>query len=332
MSCSPLVSTLSIIVCLGLMAVKLLLSATASRLSFLGVPVVGLAAFTLYRSSSSTNSSTSSHQKRFDLGISCIPKSMTIPQFIGIKVAPCDCGEDSYAVAEKDGKILLVVADGVGSWRKRGINPALFSRALCSYLKQSFLMDDPNISLVQRIKNAFNALIKQTLQADKSLKEKPFGSSTVCAVVLEGNQAQVANIGDSGFILFRQGKVIFRTDIQQHRFNAPFQLLLGPDGHIRDATEKAQEEVLTLQSGDVLLLASDGVLDNVTEKELGITVDRYASKGAQRTAEMLATQAWKQSQQEEKDSPFAKEARKHGVEHIGGKPDDITVLVAIYEE
>lgn len=304
---------------------------TAARLSFLGVPVVSLAAFSLYHRQQQHQHQHQQYKKYFDLGISCLPKSMTIPQqFIGVKVAPCDCGEDSYVVAEHDGKILLAVADGVGSWRKKGINPALFSRALCSYLKQNFLQQDNQSRLVERIKQAFDNLVKDTLKAGNG--ERPFGSSTVCAAVLEYGQAQVANIGDSGLLLFRQGKVIFRTDVQQHRFNAPLQLLLGPDGRIRDVTEKAQTARLDLQPGDVLLLASDGVLDNVTEEEMQVTVQRYAeSRGAQRTAEMIATQAWKQSHLETKDSPFAQEARKHGVEHYGGKPDDITVLIAIYE-
>ena len=307
------------------MALKVLFS-TRTRLKFIGVPVVGLAVFSLFSRSSDTTGRRT--LKSFDLGISCLPKSLTVPQLI--KVAPCDCGEDSYAMIEKDGRILLAVADGVGSWRKKGINPALFSRALCSYLRHAFLGSTNNASLVELIKESFDSLVKDTLQVN--VGGRPFGSSTVCAAILEGDEAKVANIGDSGLLLVRQGKVVFRTEVQQHRFNAPFQLLHGPDGRIRDMTEKAQQANLKLQPGDVLMLASDGVLDNVTEDELAVTVDRYANMGAQRTAELVAMQAWKQSLMAEKDSPFSQEARRHGIEHTGGKPDDITVLIAIYEK
>jgi len=34
---------------------------------------------------------------------------------------------------------LLAVADGVGGWNERGIDPALFSRELCKNLKESYI-------------------------------------------------------------------------------------------------------------------------------------------------------------------------------------------------
>lgn len=37
-----------------------------------------------------------------------------------------------------------------------------------------------------------------------------------------------ANIGDSGFMVVRDGEVIHRSQEQQHFFNTPFQLSLPP--------------------------------------------------------------------------------------------------------
>ena len=45
-------------------------------------------------------------------------------------------------------------------------------------------------------------------------------------------------------------------------------------------------------------------------------------------AEMLAIQAERYSMQVEWDSPFARNARQHYHDYMGGKPDDITVVVA----
>lgn len=46
-----------------------------------------------------------------------------------------------------------------------------------------------------------------------------------CPPCLQGLQA--ANLGDSGFMLMRNGRSIFKSPVQQHQFNIPFQLESG---------------------------------------------------------------------------------------------------------
>ena len=43
--------------------------------------------------------------------------------------------------------------------------------------------------------------------------------------VIQGLQA--ANLGDSGFVLMRNGLTIFKSPVRQHQFNIPFQLESG---------------------------------------------------------------------------------------------------------
>lgn len=50
------------------------------------------------------------------------------------------------------------------------------------------------------------------------------GSSTACIVCLNGAQLHAANLGDSGFMVLRDGKLIFESPSQQHSFNFPFQV------------------------------------------------------------------------------------------------------------
>jgi hypothetical protein len=50
------------------------------------------------------------------------------------------------------------------------------------------------------------------------------GSSTACIVCLNGVHINAANLGDSGFMLVRDGKLHFETPAQQHSFNFPFQV------------------------------------------------------------------------------------------------------------
>ena len=58
----------------------------------------------------------------------------------------------------------------------------------------------------------------------------PSGSSTACVVALhkEERTMYTANLGDSGFLLIRDGEVVHRSVEQQHYFNTPFQLGVPP--------------------------------------------------------------------------------------------------------
>ena len=42
-------------------------------------------------------------------------------------------GEDAYVVT--DDTSLIAVADGVGGWNRKGVDPALFSNELCGHYK-----------------------------------------------------------------------------------------------------------------------------------------------------------------------------------------------------
>ncbi len=59
---------------------------------------------------------------------------------------------------------------------------------------------------------------------------------------------------------------------QQHHFNMPFQLACpGPDQH-SDTCENATVYELELEPGDVVLLATDGVLDNMWDDQIAHVV------------------------------------------------------------
>lgn len=95
------------------------------------------------------------------------------------------------------------------------------------------------------------------------------GSSTACVLILnrENSTVYTANIGDSGFIVVREGQIIHRSEEQQHYFNTPFQLSLPPPGQnqnvLSDSPESADTLSFPVQNGDVILAATDGVFDNV---------------------------------------------------------------------
>ena len=74
------------------------------------------------------------------------------------------------------------------------------------------------------------------------------------------------NLGDSGYMLVRKHangtemEVVFRSKEQQYSFNFPYQC-----GTNCDPPSYADSNSHSVKDGDILLLASDGVFDNVFE-------------------------------------------------------------------
>ena len=69
-----------------------------------------------------------------------------------------------------------------------------------------------------------------------------------------------------------------RSHEQQHYFNTPFQLSLPPSNMaadvLSDAPESADQYEFSVEDGDVIMLATDGVFDNIPDsilvEEIGI--------------------------------------------------------------
>lgn len=291
---------------------------------------------------------------------------------------PEACGEDAFSIVENDHQLVLAVADGVGSWRSKGIDPARFSRALMAGVEAtvrgetetgkgaggpSALMGrwwmmgsaeappDEALPPGAILKAAFWRLLRSYFRG----VEKPFGSSTACIVSLERATGTLStcNLGDSGYLVIRVGEgrapmtrhtssvvsVVARSVSQQHRFNAPFQLMLTPEGDVNDCCQMAAIDRVELQDGDWVIVASDGLWDNLFEESdiVPLVRDEQAKRNEtgstdstinpQRLAHALVQRARAASEREDYESPFAVEARRHGLRRLGGKVDDITVVV-----
>lgn len=110
-------------------------------------------------------------------------------------------------------------------------------------------------------------------------------------VVLREDDLRIANIGDCGVIAIRGSDVIFRTSEQQHSFNFPFQLGTGS----KDQPADAMSFHVKVKEGDIVIVASDGLFDNLFDDEiLDITVSlTEAARGPlhldpQKLADMLS--------------------------------------------
>uniref|UniRef100_A0A1A9WPP8 Protein phosphatase n=1 Tax=Glossina brevipalpis TaxID=37001 RepID=A0A1A9WPP8_9MUSC len=244
---------------------------------------------------------------------------------------PGKYGEDSWFKTSTPNADVLGVADGVGGWRIYGVDPGEFSSFLMKTCER--LVHGVNFNPERPVNLLFYSYLELMEQ-----KKPIVGSSTACVLILNRDNSTVytANIGDSGFMIVRRGAIIHKSAEQQHYFNTPFQLSMPPPGYnhrvLRDSPYSADTLSIPVQVGDAILVATDGVFDNVPEellldvlKEVEGVTDPFK---LQMIANTLATMARALSCNGEFLSPFAINARRNNIYAMGGKPDDITVVLA----
>ena len=282
-------------------------------------------------------SSTSSESRKLNVKFAhaCLSKNSTIER-VGAH-DPNGCGEDSWVIKETPQQVCLAVADGVGGWRSKGVDPSQFSRCL---MRQAGLAIEQSpgfyVDSFTALRKAFWGLVGVWSAG----KEKPFGSSTACLVGLnkQTGELDIANLGDSGCMILRPNgesrlERIFRTPVQQTRFNAPYQTTLTPDGHVNDQTPLADHtRHADVQPGDLIVLATDGLWDNVWEHEIINLLQQGHS--LEKSAMALVRRAREYGEMETGyDSPVVHEGRLQGKRGLsGGKLDDITVILAVIVE
>ncbi|KAL7729323.1 hypothetical protein ACLKA6_008900 [Drosophila palustris] len=241
-------------------------------------------------------------------------------------------GEDSWFISSTPKAEVIGVADGVGGWRKMGIDSGIFAKELmcwCSNNAQRAEFDGRNPR--QLLIDSFNQM--------RARCDNVLGSSTACLVALKRADCTLhtANLGDSGFLVLRNGKVVHRSDEQHHGFNTPFQLAIPPNerkhNSYSDEPKQATSTQMPLQQGDLVLLATDGLFDNVPEsmlvRHLGTLHGETQREKLQLVANQLVTLANDLSFDPNFQSPFALKARANNINYgNGGKPDDITLILA----
>lgn len=243
-------------------------------------------------------------------------------------------GDDAYFIAKNRLGDFLGVADGVGGWREYGIDPSLFSSSLmeaCRSLIDNKLIDLNPTTLTELLSRGYNQLLED--------KQGLIGSSTACIIALHREKSilHTANLGDSGFVVIRKNVIIHRSQEQQHYFNSPFQLSIHPPiketGLIADRPDHASITTFNVEENDCILIATDGLWDNVPDSTIIEEIKKMTEPtldNLQKIAHALAKRAVDNGNDPKFYSPFAKSAKKSlGINICGGKPDDVTVLLAL---
>lgn len=203
-----------------------------------------------------------------------------------------DSGEDAFFVSKVNGNrdaIAFAVADGVGGWTESRVDPAEFSHALCSYMASSALSWPSPVEKL-RPKHLLQLGYDQVV-ADNAVRAG--GSTASVGVALDDGRVELANLGDSGSVLLRLAAVHHYSVPQTHGFNTPYQLSIIPPrmrtqaslfggAFLEDFPRDAAVTNVHMQHGDVLILATDGVFDNLNNQDILKTV----------TNRMVVTGAW----------------------------------------
>jgi len=139
--------------------------------------------------------------------------------------------------------------------------------------------------------------------------------------------------------------MMYKQPVQTHFFNCPKQLTKLPANSGRkfnracvDSPKEADTYHTKLRDGDIVLVYTDGLSDNVFPSEILNICSLVARAGGSedRQVQVMADRIVDYARQcmasKHKVSPFEKEAARQGMFFRGGKMDDVTVVLALVRE
>mmetsp|Transcript_112960 Transcript_112960/g.319462 ORF Transcript_112960/g.319462 Transcript_112960/m.319462 type:complete len:603 (+) Transcript_112960:132-1940(+) len=194
------------------------------------------------------------------------------------------------------------------------------------------------------------------------------GASTAVIAHLNGATSRlgIAAIGDSVILVIRwptravsgrvrRSSLTFKSPVQQHSFNHPFQLCRLPEWCMKMLSRPLDQpsDCITVdvevEKGDLVLACSDGVVDNLHDEEVLNICDRLLGQlhspasetsfpgldevrpAAEEVARAIGLAAYHRSLDTRARTPFAMASRSCGQPELwwrGGKADDITCVAA----
>ncbi|KAI7737425.1 hypothetical protein M8C21_004876 [Ambrosia artemisiifolia] len=225
-------------------------------------------------------------------------------------------GHDAYFVA--DGK-WLGVANGVSQWSLEGTGLGVYAQELMRTCEE-ILLDTSNVPLT----NPVELLCRGVKETNMS------GSANVLIANFNGQALHVANIGDTGFLIIRHGAVYKKSSPLLHEFHFAVQV-----DDSDDPLQLVEEHLIELEVGDIVVSATDGLFDNLYEREITMIVSKSLQAGMkpQEIANILAKRAQEVGKSSFVRSPFSDAAQAAGYTgYAGGKPDNVAVIVSLVEK
>jgi len=240
------------------------------------------------------------------------------------------------ADATEESPMLLGICDGVSGCTKLGISPDLLPHELLAACRSkgkhyateaaSMAADDGHW-LVDLMKDAFDSTMSM-------------GATTMLlASIHDSGSLVTANIGDCSLLVLRVVKAsgstaahlqpIFKTKATRYEASKPVQVQRLPhmsEERTHNVITNSKLEVCPVQSGDYVVIGSDGLFDNLQDDDIQEIVERVCPMGrAASTAVLTEAAAALVSDAISHAGPATKDAQC-------GNPDDTTALVATVVE
>lgn len=250
------------------------------------------------------------------------------------------------------GASFVGVADGVGGWKRHNVDPSHLSKGLLQEMGTLFKENERlgnTKGLTESAKlPACLPLLTKAFSKLYNIGSKYAGGTTVCTGVFNPQSAQieVLNLGDSGAWLVRENEVIKKTKPDVHGM-VPQQLTIVPpwmdpaefEVNLDPKAQTARSTLLQwqLKPGDVLLFATDGYFDNVSQQDtlavLGEAKQIESTSSLKTLADKLLEMAYYNSIDPDCASPFALRClQEDEFDYWGGKPDDISLALCVVSE
>jgi len=214
------------------------------------------------------------------------------------------------------------VFDGVSGAEKLDGVP-LYSKTLADEMKRVLPDEDESLTMPE--------ITKRLLQCVEIADQTATGASTaVVACIGQDGFLRALNVGDSACLVIRNNRVVAKTREISHYFECPYQLSVDSPDRPRDGTKLNVE----LARGDLVLMGSDGIFDNLSEKQVLEIVDKE-KKNLSTLAKRVVELSRKVSLDRKAPTPYAKLAKRYGdpdfADGLGGKVDDVSCIVVRYE-
>ena len=196
--------------------------------------------------------------------------------------------EDSWSIDVDEG--LFVVADGMGGHAAGEVASRLAVEAVQEVMlgaqdpdETRLLMDvmDPTDSLRERLRYAMN---QASLRIRKEVEVYPEYSgmgTTLVVLLIEGDTAHLAHVGDSRAYLFRDGRIqlltrdhtLVQQEVDAGRLTPELARVVPHKGVLTRSvgyhgSVEPDTSTRLLQSGDLLILCSDGMTDALEDSTI----------------------------------------------------------------
>jgi len=149
-------------------------------------------------------------------------------------------------------------------------------------------------------------------------------STALLASIREDGFLNALNLGDSTLLVIRDGSIVEKTKEIVHYFDCPYQLAEDSP----DKPEYGTKLKVKLMAGDIVVMGSDGIFDNLSDQNV---CEIVISTTPENIVQSIINESRKKSLDKTIKTPYSLQAKRNGYEGyedgIGGKVDDISGIV-----